>query len=177
LTEINFNLDHAVSLLKRTPGILSTLLEGLPEEWIYHNEGPKTWSPFDVLGHLIHGEKTDWIPRIRIILHESSDKTFEPFDRFAQFKESENKSLSSLLKEFETLRIKNIETLDSFNLSNDDLERWGTHPELGKVKLSELIATWTAHDLGHLYQISRVMANQYRNQVGPWKKYLGIIKY
>ena len=140
-----------------------------------HDEGIGTWSPFDVLGHLIHGEKTDWIPRMQIILEHGPSKIFEPFDRFAQMKESKGKTIDSLLQEFTRLRQENLRILKNVHLDESALEKEGTHPELGKVKLRELLSTWTAHDLGHIVQIARVMAKQYKSEVGPWKQYLTVV--
>lgn len=173
---MEFNLDHAINLLNRTPTVLRALLEGLPSAWIRTNEGEKTWSPYDVIGHLIYGERTDWIPRARIILEEGERRTFEPFDRYAQFEESKGKSLEELLETFERLRRENIETLKAMRLTPEDLRRSGKHPELGKVTLGELLATWVAHDQDHLVQISRTMARQYQEAVGPWQAYLSVMK-
>lgn len=172
---MTFNLKHAIEILERTPNILETSLSGLSDQWLQQNEGPGTWSPFDIVGHLIHGEKTDWIPRTELILNQSDSKTFTPFDRFAQFENSKGKSITQLLEEFKTIRIANINTLKSLNIQSKQLMLKGTHPELGEVTLEQLISTWTVHDLGHLAQISRVMASQYRSEVGPWKAYLGIL--
>ncbi len=170
-----FNLATAIEVLERTPGTLKKMLGGLSGDWTDTNEGPETWSPFDIVGHLIHGEKTDWIPRMEILLSDGEDKTFEPFDRFAQFENSKGRSLDELLEEFATLRAQNIEKLRSRELEKEDLLKEGNHPELGSVILSELLASWVVHDLNHIAQISRVMASQYREEVGPWKAYLGIL--
>jgi hypothetical protein len=148
----------------------------LSPEWTDPNEGDNTWSPFDVIGHLIHGEKTDWIIRAKIILADGPIKEFESFDRFAQFENSKGKTLNQLLDEFEMLRVQNLEQLRSMNISIKDLSLEGTHPQFGKVTLKELLATWATHDLGHIAQISRVMAKQYKAEVGPWIEYLGILK-
>jgi uncharacterized damage-inducible protein DinB len=171
-----FNLVQAMEILSRTPVILESLLSDLPTEWLSGNEGEQTWSPFDVLGHLIHGERTDWLPRLRIILQSGESETFEPFDRFAQFEASKGKSLAELLRTFAELRARNIEALKAMNLTADDLVRTGKHPELGTVKLAELIATWVVHDLDHLAQITRTMAKQYKEAVGPWQAYLSVLK-
>jgi hypothetical protein len=173
---MEFDLDDAVSLLTRTPNVLRALLEGLPQQWVSMNEGENTWSPFDVIGHLIHGERTDWIPRARIILQAGESQAFEPFDRYAQFEESKGKSLEELMDIFEALRRDNIRALIEMGLSSRDLERTGRHPELGKVTLGELIATWVTHDLDHIVQISRTMARQYGEAVGPWKEYISVVK-
>lgn len=173
---MNFELNKSVELLERTPMVLETLLDGLSEEWTSVNEGEKTWSAYDVVGHLIHGETTDWIQRIKIILDENSDKKFKPFDRFAQFEESKGKTLKELLAEFKLLRATNILELRSLSINESLLTKEGIHPVFGKVTLKQLLATWTAHDLSHLAQISRVMAKQYKEDVGPWVNYLSILK-
>jgi len=170
-----FPLDRTIALLERTPKTLTTLLDGLPDEWTRTNEGPDTFSPYDVIGHLIHGEKTDWIVRARIILEQGEARPFDRYDRFAQFRESEGKSLTTLLAEFATLRAENLATLRGWNLGPQDLARRGTHPALGTVTLGHLLTTWGAHDLTHLHQIARVMAHQTRTDVGPWVKYLGVL--
>nr|WP_299344863.1 DinB family protein [Allomuricauda sp.] len=172
---MKFELNTAISVLKNTPVVVKALLKDLPEEWISQNEGPETWSPFDVVGHLIHGEKTDWIVRTRLILEQGPEITFEPFDRFAQFKNSEGKNLQTLLTEFEVLRKKNLEILNSLKLADSDLNRKGMHPELGEVTLAQLLSAWVVHDLGHIVQISRVLAKQYVDEVGPWTEYLTIL--
>jgi hypothetical protein len=169
-------LDDTISLLTRTPAALNVLLRDLPETWTLRNEGGSTWSVFDVVGHLIHGERTDWIPRARIILQSGETQQFEPFDRFAQQRESQGKSLSELLDEFTRLRSQSLNELNSLNLRPADFERRGRHPALGIVTLSELLAAWAAHDLTHLHQISRIMAHQYRQAVGPWVKFLGVLQ-
>lgn len=171
----NHNLQDTISLLTRTPAVLNALLRDLPETWTHHNEGKDTWSAFDVVGHLIHAERTDWMPRVQIILQSGESRTFEPFDRFAQVRESEGKSLVNLLDEFARLRSASLEDLMKRNLRQDDLERRGRHPALGVVTLSELLATWAVHDLTHLHQISRVMAHHYGEAVGPWREYLGVL--
>jgi hypothetical protein len=170
------NLQDTIALLARTPVTLDALLRELPEIWTSRNEGEKTWSAYDILGHLIHGERTDWMPRARIILQFGEARAFEPFDRFAQEHESRAKSLGQLLDEFASLREKNLLELRALNLSKGDLARRGRHPSLAVVTLSELLATWAVHDLTHVHQISRVMAEQYRATVGPWKKYLGVLQ-
>jgi DinB superfamily len=170
------NFEHTIALLTRTPAALDALLRHLPEAWTFRNEGAGTWSPFDVVGHLIHGERTDWIPRARIILQFGETLTFEPFDRRAQERESQGKSLGQLLDEFARLRSENLDELRVLNLQPPDFERRGRHPALGVVTLSELLAAWVAHDLTHLHQISRIMAHQYRAAVGPWNAYLGVLQ-
>ncbi|RNC85100.1 MAG: DinB family protein [Winogradskyella sp.] len=173
---MNFELDKSIEILKRTPQVIDTLLTGLSEEWYRNNEGKTTWSPYDVVGHLIFGEKTDWIVRIKIILDESENKRFEPFDRFAQLNEDQNKPIDTLIKEFKILREKNLEELASLKITSKDFNRVGIHPEFGPVTLQQLISTWAVHDLGHIAQISRVMAKQYSKEVGPWINYLGVLK-
>ena len=170
------NLDHTVRLLGRTPAGLDALLRDLPQAWTSRNEGKNTWSAFDVVGHLIHGERTDWMPRAKMILQFGETRTFEPFDRWGQVRESEGKSLDQLLDEFARLRRENLIELHALNLRPEDLNRRGRHPALGVVTLSELLATWAAHDLTHMHQISRVMAHQYREAVGPWCQYLGVLQ-
>jgi DinB superfamily len=169
------NLQQSISLLSRTPPALDALLRDLPEAWTLRNEGEGTWSVFDVVGHLIHGERTDWMPRAKMILQFGESRSFEPFDRQGQVRESHGKSLAQLLDEFARLRSENLSALRGLNLSQEDLAKRGRHPALGEVTLSELLATWAAHDLTHLHQISRIMAHQYRDAVGPWSKYLGVL--
>jgi len=168
-------LDDLISVLDRTPTTLAALLDGLPEIWVTATEGDGTWSPFGVVGHLIHGERTDWIPRARHILAGDS-RPFEAFDREAQFSESRNKRVGELLGTFARLRIENLETLRGFSLTSDDLERRGLHPELGEVTLGQLLATWVVHDLDHLGQVARTMAKVYTTTVGPWAAYLSILR-
>jgi hypothetical protein len=170
------NLEYTVSLLARTPAAFDALLRDLPETWTLRNEGENTWSAFDVVGHLIHGDRTDWMPRAKMILQFGETRAFEPFDRWGQARESEGKSLAQLLDEFARLRRESLAELRSLNLRPEDLARRGRHPALGAVTLSELLATWAAHDLTHLHQISRVMAHQYRKAVGPWNSYLGVMQ-
>ncbi len=170
------NLNDTIALLARTPATLNAFLRDLPETWTLRNEGANTWTALDVVGHLIHGERTDWMPRARMILAFGDSKTFEPFDRFAQDRERRGKSLSQLLDEFSTLRSKNLAQLRAMNLRPEDLARRGRHPALGLVTLSQLLATWAAHDLTHLHQLSRILAHQYRETVGPWSAYLGVMQ-
>ena len=169
------DLETAIDLLARTPVVLRSLLEDLDEDWTRANEGPETWSPFDVIGHLIHGELTDWIPRLRMILEHGKERTFEPFDRFAQFEASRGKTLEDLLDEFAELRAANLDALQELELGPSDFDREGLHPELGVVTLGQLLATWMAHDLGHLAQIGRVLAQRYRDDVGPWREYMPVL--
>lgn len=172
---MNFSLEHATPLLRTTPRVLRSWLTDLPESWTASNEGPDTWSPFDIVGHLIHGERTDWVPRIELLLAQGENRAFTPFDRFAQFRESRGKSLHQLLDTFAELRESNVERLVSLQLTSKDLERRGRHPELGQVTLGQLISTWVVHDLNHIGQIARVMSRQYRSDVGPWVEYLPIL--
>jgi hypothetical protein len=170
------SLEQTLALLERTPAVLDTLLRDLPDGWTLRNEGEKTWSAYDIVGHLIHGELTDWLPRARRILEAGESKAFDKFDRTAQESESKGKSLAQLLDEFARLRSHNLRELRGMNLGPADLAKRGRHPELGVVTLSQLLATWPAHDLTHLHQLSRVMAHQYRQDVGPWSQYLGVMQ-
>jgi uncharacterized damage-inducible protein DinB len=170
-----FALDEAVAILRRTPAVLDALLRDLPDGWTAANEGSGTWSPFDVVGHLIHGERTDWIGRARIILEQGDQRAFDTFDRFAQFELSRGRTLASLLDEFAAARQESLRALEALALRDADLDRRGRHPALGSVTLRQLLATWVAHDLDHLAQISRVLARQYSDEVGPWRAYLRII--
>ena len=172
---MTFQLNDAIAVLERTPDTFRALLGGLPDAWIACNEGPETFSPFDNLGHLIHGERTDWIPRARIILEQGSNRRFEPYDRFAQVRASAGKSLAQLLAEFAQLRAENLDTLRGWNLTDQHLALEGEHPSLGPVTLRQLLSTWVAHDLGHIAQTTRVMAKRYREAVGPWRAYLPIL--
>jgi hypothetical protein len=174
LTEIG--LAETIAVLTRTPATLNALVRGLPEIWVQGNEGKDTWSAFDIVGHLIVGERTDWMPRARIILESGEERPFDPFDRLAQLQESRGKSLEQLLDDFARLRRENLAALQALNLQPEDLRRRGNHPALGVVTLSELLATWTVHDLTHVHQLSRVMAHQYRDAVGPWSAYLGVLQ-
>lgn len=169
-------IEDCLSVLTRTPATLDALLCNLPEAWTAATEGPGTWSPYVVVGHLIHAEKADWMPRLAIILEHGASRPFEPFDREAQFRDSHGKSLPILLHEFRDLRQDSIASLRAMHLTSAQLDLKGTHPELGPVTARQLIATWTAHDLGHLAQISRVMAKRYKEEVGPWAAYLSVMK-
>ena len=172
---MEFQLDHAKDILRRTPATLTSLLQDAPDEWVVSNEGPDTWSPIDVLGHLIHGEETDWIPRAKMIVENGEQRAFEPFDRFAMFEKSKGKSLQELLTTFERLRRESLRQLDELSLTPELLGKRGRHPELGEVTLAELLATWVVHDLSHIGQIVRVMSKQYGESVGPWREYLPIL--
>jgi hypothetical protein len=172
---MQFQLTHALAVLERTPATFRALLGGLPEAWTAPSEGPDTFSAFDNVGHLIHGERTDWIPRARIILAQGANRRFEPYDRFAQYRESQGKSVAELLDEFARLRAENLTTLRGWQLSERELALEGEHPELGPVTLRQLLATWVVHDLGHVAQTARVLAKQYREAVGPWRAYLPVL--
>jgi hypothetical protein len=173
---MKFTIDKSIEILERTPDVLKSMLSGLSNEWSSANEGDETWSAYDVVGHLIHGERTDWIPRAKIILSGKDEKHFTPFDRFAQFNESRDKSLQESLNEFELLRKRNLNWLIEKRITDKDLEEKGIHPEFGEVTLSQLLATWVVHDLTHIAQISRVLAKQYKEAVGPWIAYLRVLQ-
>lgn len=174
-TRLALALNDALPVLERTPATLDAMLRGLPDCWATAHEGGESWSPFDVLGHLIHGERTDWVPRLRIILEHGDARAFDTFDRFAQFEESKGKTVPQLLDEFAALRADNLRQVRALGLSPSDLGRQGRHPSLGAVTLGHLMATWVAHDLDHIVQIARVMARQYAAEVGPWAQYLRVI--
>jgi hypothetical protein len=173
---MDFDLAAGIAVLDRTPRTLRAMLAGLPPAWTDATEGPETWSPYDILGHLIHGERTDWMPRALIILAQGPDRRFTPYDRFAQFRESQGTSLADLLDEFAHLRTENLATLAGWGLTNAQLALEGKHPEFGMVTLRQMLATWVAHDLSHIAQVARVMAKQYREAVGPWRVYLPILE-
>ena len=172
---MNFSLAEAVPVLRSTPSVLRAWLWDLPESLTLQNEGPETWAPFDIVGHLIHGERTDWIPRLELVLEHGDQLPFTPFDRFAQFRDSQGKTLHQLLETFAELRAMNLERLESLALTSAQLQRRGLHPELGPVTVSQLLATWVAHDLNHLGQVARVMGTHYREAVGPWLEYLPLL--
>lgn len=172
---MNFTFEEALPVLRRTPSVVRALLWDIPEPWARGTEGPDTWSPFDIVGHLIHGERTDWIARTEILLAHGEAHPFTPFDRFAQFEASRGKTLHQLLDTFAELRAGNLLRLESLNLTAADLQRRGRHPELGPCTLGELLATWVAHDLSHIAQIARVMGRQYTEAVGPWRAYLPML--
>lgn len=171
---VTFSLPHAISLLSRTPSALSAMLHGIDNAWARANEGPDTFSPFDVVGHLIDGEETDWIPRA-LLIRARDDAPFAPYDRFRHRDRNVGRSLDSLLEEFARLRATNLELLQSWQLSDAELDLRGLHPTLGAVTLQQLLATWVVHDLGHVAQVTRVMAKHYRNDVGPWTRFLPIL--
>jgi hypothetical protein len=173
---MNHDLDHSMALLTRTPAALDALLRGLPDEWTLVNEGENTWSAFDIVGHLIHCERTDWMPRAKWLLKYGESRPFEPFDRWGHIRESQGKPLPKLLDEFAALRAENLVELRAMNLRPEDLSRRGRHPALGAISLSELLAAWAAHDLNHIHQVSRVMARQYREAVGPFQQYMGVMQ-
>jgi hypothetical protein len=173
---MKFALEKSIEILERTPVVLKNMLSGLSADWVLADEGKDTWSAYDVIGHLIHGELTDWIPRLEVILSGSGERRFMAFDRFAQFTESKGKSLQELLTEFEELRTMNLSKLRERNITDKDLEKKGIHPDFGDVSLAQLLATWTVHDLTHIAQISRVMAKQYKEAVGPWIAYLRVLQ-
>ncbi|GIV62267.1 DinB family protein [Rhodocaloribacter litoris] len=172
---MNFNLSNSIAVLERTPVVLRALLAGLPREWTHRNEGPDTWSPFDIVGHLIDGEETDWMDRVRIILAQGPDRRFVPFDRFRHLQKNRGKALEELLDRFAVLRARNLREIRELQLNPEQLQLTGEHPAFGTVTLEQLLATWVTHDLGHLAQIARVMAKQYREAVGPWEAYLPVL--
>lgn len=172
---MKFQLDSAIEILERTPGVLRAMLGGVGEPWVMSNYGADTFSPFDVVGHLIHGERTDWMPRTRIILEHGESRPFDPFDRYAMYETSKGKTIGELLDTFESLRRDNVDALRGLALTPEDLARCGTHPELGTVTLENLLATWTLHDLNHIHQIAKAMAYQLRDGVGPWIEYITIL--
>lgn len=172
---MEFHLDDALPVLRRTPTVLRRLLADLPDQWTRATEGPGTWSPFDIVGHLVHGERTDWVPRIEHILRHGNAVPFQPFVRDAMLSNSMGASLGALLDTFDQLRRENLERLAALALTPDDLDRQGLHPELGLVTMRQHLATWTAHDLSHVGQVVRVMAKQYREAVGPWRTYLPLL--
>lgn len=174
---MKFELNKSYEILERTPAVLKTLLSNLDEGWVMNNEGPETFSPYDVVGHLIHGEKTDWTARAKIILEFGTSKPFVPWDRFAQFEESKGKTLYQLLDDFEHIRKENVAWLKSLNLTQSDLDKKGMHPKLGEVTLRNLLSTWVVHDLTHIAQITRVMAKQYKEEMGAWPEFFRILNF
>jgi hypothetical protein len=174
---MEFSLDKMYEILEWTPKVLNSMLHDLSEEWIFNNEGPDTFSPFDVVGHLLHGEKEDYITRANIILNHGTTIPFTPFDRFAQYEESKGKTIQLLLEQFSQARHENLAYIKSLNLTEDDLAKEGMHPVLGIVTLKQLLTTWAVHDLTHIAQISRVMAKQYKEDVGPWVKFMRLLEY
>lgn len=174
---MKYSLEKSYEILERTPAVLKSLLNNLHDDWVMNNEGPETFSPYDVIGHLIHGEKTDWTARTKIILEFGLSKPFVPWDRFAQYEESKGKTLTHLLDEFAAIRKDNLAWLKSLNLSEEDLNKKGMHPKLGEVTLRNLLATWVVHDLTHIAQITRVMAKQYKEAMGPWPEFFRILNF
>jgi hypothetical protein len=170
-----FALEEALGILARTPAALDALLRDLPPHWITAHEGGETWSPFDVIGHLVHGERTDWVARVRIILEHGESKPFPPVNRAAQFETNQGRTIESLLAEFAALRRESLASVAAMPLRAEDLDRTGQHPSFGTVTLRQLLATWVAHDLDHIVQITRTLAKQYSDEVGPWRAYLGVI--
>ena len=175
--KMKYSLERSYEILDRTPVVLQDLLSGLPDDWVMPNEGPETFSPYDVIGHLVHGEKTDWTVRTKMILEFGNTKTFEKYDRFAQYEESKGKSLQQLLDEFAAIRKENMVWFKALNLTEDDLDKQGLHPVLGDVTLWHLLATWVVHDLTHIAQITRVMAKQYKSEMGPWTEFFRILNF
>ena len=175
--KMKYSLERSYEILDRTPVVLQDLLSGLPDDWVMPNEGPETFSPYDVIGHLVHGEKTDWTVRTKMILEFGNTKTFEKYDRFAQYEESKGKSLQQLLDEFAAIRKENMVWFKALNLTEDDLDKQGLHPVLGDVTLRHLLATWVVHDLTHIAQITRVMAKQYKSEMGPWPQFFRILDF
>jgi len=172
---MQFKVSEATQILQHTPLTVTALVGGLPEAWLRLNEGSATFSCYDIVGHLIHGELTDWIPRARIILQQGESRAFEPFDRFAQFREDQNQPIGALLDQFAFLRAENVKALQELRLESSDLARRGTHPEFGPVTLGQLLSSWVVHDLSHISQIARVTAKQYTQEVGPWRAYTSIL--
>ena len=174
---MKFTLEKSYEILQRTPAVLKTLLENLSDEWVKNNEGPDTFSPYDVIGHLLHGEKTDWTARTKMIMESGTSKTFVSWDRFAMYEESKGKTIDQLLIEFAEVRKENLSWLNSLNLTEADLGKKGMHPKLGEVTMRNLLATWVAHDLTHIAQITRVMAKQYIEEMGPWPEFFRILHF
>ena len=172
---MKFNINLAMQILERTPHVVDAMLRNLDDQWTMSNEGGDSWSAYDVVGHYIHGERTDWLSRAQIMISDREDKHFTPFDRFAQFTESQGKSLSDLLHEFKKLREDNLRELKKIEFSDDVLSRIGIHPKFGEVTLEQLLSAWVVHDLTHIHQLSRVLAKQYDEAVGPWKEFLGVL--
>jgi hypothetical protein len=172
---MKFKLDRAVAVLSRTPATLDALLRDQPEDWTHCHEGPDTWSPFDVVGHLAHGERTDWIPRVRMILDHGEQHAFRPFDRIGMFESSRGKTINELLDELAEARADSLRTLEDMRISPGDLMRTGRHPSFGPVTMEQLLAAWVVHDLGHIRQVTRVMAKQLREAIGPWSRFLPVV--
>lgn len=173
---MNYSFEKSFEILHRTPVVLESMLSGLSDEWILPNEGEKTFSAFDVVGHLLHGEKTDWMVRAKNILENGTAHPFEPYDRFAMFEESKGKNINQLMNEFKTERMKNIALLESFSIDENKLNLKGIHPKFGEVTLRQLLSTWVIHDLTHIAQIARVLAKQYKDEMGPWLEYFNLMQ-
>lgn len=171
-----FQLDHGLTQLEATPRLLRAWLQDLPHEWLHANEGPDTWSPFEVVGHLIHGDRTDWMTRVKHLLREGAERPFVPFDRFAHLEANRGRPLVELLDELDLVRRQNLAELRALDLSPDELSREGRHPALGPVTLGQLLATWVVHDQGHIAQIARVLARVNAGEVGPWEAYLPVLR-
>ncbi|HEX5154377.1 MAG TPA: DinB family protein [Parafilimonas sp.] len=174
---MEYDIVKSLEILERTPAVLHTLLSGIDNEWVTNNEGPDTFSPYDVIGHLVHGEKTDWTARIKRILEYGTSKSFDSFDRFAMYEESRGKTMQQLLNEFEDIRKQNIIWFKLLDLQQTDYDKKGMHPKLGEVTLRNLLATWVVHDLTHIAQITRVMAKQYKAEIGPWVEFFRILNF
>ena len=174
---MKYSIERSIEILGRTPAVMNSLLSGIDDEWVMNNEGPETFSPYDVIGHLLHGEKTDWTARTKRILEFGDTKTFDVYDRFAQYEESKGKTLQQLLDEFAVLRKENITWFRSRELTEADLDKKGMHPRLGSVTLRNLLATWVVHDLTHIAQVTRVMAKQYKEEMGPWTEFFRILSF
>jgi hypothetical protein len=174
---MKYTVEQATEILERTPAVCTVLLGGLSDDWVMQNEGPETFSPYDVIGHLIHGEKTDWAARAKMILEFGNTKTFVPWNRFAQYEESKGKTLQQLLDEFARVRKENMDWFRSLQIMENDLDKTGRHPKLGEVTLRNLLSTWVVHDLTHIAQITRVMAKQYREEMGPWPEFFRILSF
>ena len=174
---MDYSVDRSIEILERTPSVFRSLLEGLSDEWIMGNEGPDTFSAYDIVGHLIHGEKTDWVPRIRMILEHGTGTTFTPYDRFAQNEESKGKTMQQLLDEFAVLRSQNVKWFKELGLVEEDFDKQGMHPVLGAVTLRNLLSTWVIHDLTHIAQAGRVMAKQYKSEMGPWLQFFRVMSF
>ena len=174
---MEYNQTQAIQILERTPSVLKALLSGLDDDWVINNEGENTFSPYDVVGHLLHGERTDWPARIKRILEFGVTKQFDSFERFAMYEESKGKTLDNLLEEFQARRKQNIDWLESLNLNGTDYDKKGMHPKFGEVTLGNLLATWVTHDLTHITQITRVMAKQYKTAIGPWVEFFRILNF
>ncbi len=175
--KMKYSIPQSIEILERTPAVLNALIAGLSDGWVMNNEGPETFSPYDVIGHLIHGEKTDWVERAKMILEFGNSKTFIPWNRFAQYEESKGKTLQQLLDNFSAVRKENMHWFKSLNLTENDLEKTGLHPVLGEVTLRNLLSTWVVHDLTHIAQITRVMAKQYTEEMGPWPQFFRILNF